>query len=52
MPLHKSIYIHHDDNHTFSTTKEDLTEIDVYENGRAIRYFERFAKEGVNVNFV
>ena len=31
---------------------EDLTDIDVYENGRAIRYSERFAKEGVNVNFV
>jgi diaminopimelate epimerase len=31
---------------------EDLTDIDVYENGRAIRYSERFTKEGVNVNFV
>lgn len=31
---------------------EDLTDINVYENGRAIRYSERFAKEGVNVNFV
>jgi diaminopimelate epimerase len=31
---------------------EDLTDIDIYENGRAIRYSERFAKEGVNVNFV
>jgi diaminopimelate epimerase len=31
---------------------EDLTDIDVYENGRAIRYSERFAKEGINVNFV
>ncbi len=31
---------------------EDLTDIDVYENGRAIRYSERLAKEGVNVNFV
>jgi diaminopimelate epimerase len=31
---------------------EDLTDINVYENGRAIRYSDRFAKEGVNVNFV
>lgn len=31
---------------------EDLTDINIYENGRAIRYSERFAKEGVNVNFV
>ncbi len=31
---------------------EDLTDIDVYENGRAIRYSERFAEKGVNVNFV
>ena len=31
---------------------EDLTDIDVYENGRAIRYSERFRTEGVNVNFV
>ena len=31
---------------------EDLTDIDIYGNGRAIRYSERFAKEGVNVNFV
>ena len=31
---------------------EDLTDIDVYENGRAIRYSERFHTEGVNVNFV
>ncbi len=31
---------------------EDLTDVDVYENGRAIRYSERFAKDGVNVNFV
>ena len=31
---------------------EDLTDIDVFENGRAIRYSDRFAKEGVNVNFV
>jgi diaminopimelate epimerase len=31
---------------------EDLTDINVYDNGRAIRYSDRFAKEGVNVNFV
>ena len=31
---------------------EDLTDINVYDNGRAIRYSERFTKEGVNVNFV
>ncbi len=31
---------------------EDLTDINIYDNGRAIRYSERFAKEGVNVNFV
>jgi diaminopimelate epimerase len=31
---------------------EDLTDINVYENGRAIRYSDRFAREGVNVNFV
>lgn len=31
---------------------EDLTDIDIYENGRAIRYSERFRTEGVNVNFV
>ncbi len=31
---------------------EDLTNINIYDNGRAIRYSERFAKEGVNVNFV
>lgn len=31
---------------------EDLTDINVYENGREIRYSERFHTEGVNVNFV
>jgi diaminopimelate epimerase len=31
---------------------EDLTDINVYENGREIRYAERFYTEGVNVNFV
>jgi diaminopimelate epimerase len=31
---------------------EDLTDINIYEAGRQIRYSERFHKEGVNVNFV
>ncbi len=31
---------------------EDIDDIDVVENGRAIRYSKRFRKEGVNVNFV
>ncbi len=31
---------------------EDLTDVNVYQNGREIRYSNRFAKEGVNVNFV
>jgi diaminopimelate epimerase len=31
---------------------EDLTDINVYENGREIRYSDRFRTEGVNVNFV
>jgi diaminopimelate epimerase len=31
---------------------EDLSDINIYEAGRQIRYSERFAKEGVNVNFV
>ena len=31
---------------------EDLKDIDVLENGRQIRYSERFRQEGVNVNFV
>lgn len=31
---------------------EDVDDINVVENGQAIRYSERFRKEGVNVNFV
>jgi diaminopimelate epimerase len=31
---------------------EDIDDIDVYENGREIRYSARFKKQGVNVNFV
>ncbi|MEM9919145.1 MAG: diaminopimelate epimerase [Bacteroidota bacterium] len=31
---------------------EDIDDINVKENGAAIRYSERFRKEGVNVNFV
>ena len=31
---------------------EDLRDINVVENGQAIRYSDRFRKEGINVNFV
>jgi diaminopimelate epimerase len=31
---------------------EDLKDVNVYENGREIRYSDRFRKEGINVNFV
>lgn len=31
---------------------EDIDDINVFENGQAIRYSKRFKKEGVNVNFV
>lgn len=31
---------------------EDIDDIDVVENGQAIRYSKRFKKKGVNVNFV
>jgi len=31
---------------------EDLDDIDVVENGKAIRYSKRFREEGINVNFV
>lgn len=31
---------------------QDIQQFDVYKEGKAIRYSERFAKEGTNVNFV
>jgi len=31
---------------------EDVDDINVFENGQAIRYSERFRKNGINVNFV
>jgi len=31
---------------------EDIDDIDVVDNGQAIRYSKRFRKEGINVNFV
>jgi diaminopimelate epimerase len=31
---------------------EDLSDLDIVQSGRAIRYSERFTKEGINVNFV
>jgi diaminopimelate epimerase len=31
---------------------EDLDDIDVVDNGKTIRYSDRFRKEGINVNFV
>jgi diaminopimelate epimerase len=31
---------------------EDVSQIDVYQAGKAIRYNERFQQEGINVNFV
>jgi diaminopimelate epimerase len=36
----------------FVVMVEDLTDINVYEAGREIRYSNRFRAEGVNVNFV
>lgn len=36
----------------YVTFVKDLASIAVRESGRAVRYSERFAKEGVNVNFV
>lgn len=31
---------------------EDISDLNIVENGQAIRYSERFRKEGINVNFV
>ncbi len=31
---------------------EDLSDLDIVESGKAIRYSDRFRKEGINVNFV
>lgn len=36
----------------YVTLVQDIKDIDVYEEGRKIRYSKPFAKEGVNVNFV
>lgn len=36
----------------FVTFVEDIDDIDVVENGSAIRYSQRFREEGINVNFV
>jgi diaminopimelate epimerase len=31
---------------------EDISDLNIVENGKAIRYSERFREEGINVNFV
>lgn len=36
----------------YVTFRDELTGLDVYEEGRAIRYSDRFRAEGTNVNFV
>lgn len=36
----------------YVTLVEDLSDLDIVEAGKAIRYSPRFTKEGVNVNFV
>jgi diaminopimelate epimerase len=36
----------------YVTFVEDLSDLDIAQSGRAIRYSARFAKEGINVNFV
>jgi diaminopimelate epimerase len=48
----KDFYLLNTGSPHFVVFVEDLTDINVYENGREIRYSERFHKEGVNVNFV
>jgi diaminopimelate epimerase len=48
----KDYYLMNTGSPHFVVFVEDLSDIDVYENGREIRYSERFRTEGVNVNFV
>ncbi|NND31029.1 MAG: diaminopimelate epimerase [Saprospiraceae bacterium] len=36
----------------YVTFVEDLSDLDIVQSGRAIRYSSRFADEGINVNFV
>lgn len=36
----------------YVTFVDDLDAVDVFNNGKSIRYSERFAKDGINVNFV
>jgi len=36
----------------YVTFVDDLAEIDVYRQGRAVRYNDRFSENGINVNFV
>ncbi len=36
----------------YVTLVEDLSDLDIVQAGRAIRYSPRFAKQGINVNFV
>jgi diaminopimelate epimerase len=48
----KDYYLMNTGSPHFVVFVEDLDDIDVYENGREIRYSARFKKEGVNVNFV
>ena len=48
----KDFYLLNTGSPHFVVFVEDLTDINVYENGREIRYSERFHTEGVNVNFV
>ena len=39
-------------NHYVKFINESITSIDIVEEARKIRYSDRFAKEGINVNFV
>jgi diaminopimelate epimerase len=36
----------------YVTFVEDLTDLDIVQSGRAIRYSDRFREQGINVNFV